>query len=222
MVELRIHAELAARDDFELVRTALRHDVRPLPDCHVTDSQGTSRSGLRLEMCKDVFFEHAGSVTAVAAALQPSLRPQDVTLVAMSKLQERLNAALIHGKKTRQDLIDAKITSRQAVNKWFDSDAKNLKMEHLFRVADFCKVDPRWLATGKDAKPVPAGKASGTCTHTDIPEHRIRLIRMYSDLPQEDRAAARRFIELMAWQHHPHKDEYVKRVSKKPDMVHEE
>lgn len=140
----------------------------------------------------------------------------------MSTLQERLEAALRHGKKTRQDLINEKITSRQAVNKWFDDPkSKNLKMEHLFAVADFCKVDARWLATGRDAKPVPPGKADAPSQFSDIPQRRIDLIRMYGRLPDEVRFPIRQLIETLHGLQHPRREEYVKRAKRPPAMVHE-
>lgn len=137
----------------------------------------------------------------------------------MSTLPQRLEDALRHGKKSRQDLVRATKATRQAVNKWFDTDAKNLKMEHLFLVADECGVDPRWLATGKGAM-VPGGKPPNPLA--DIPQRRIDLIRMYGRLPDEVRQPIRALIETLAWMHHPSKTEYVKRQKSKPLMLHDE
>jgi transcriptional regulator with XRE-family HTH domain len=35
-----------------------------------------------------------------------------------------------------------------AVGWWLRGDAKNLKLDYLFKIADKLEVDPRWLATG--------------------------------------------------------------------------
>jgi transcriptional regulator with XRE-family HTH domain len=63
-------------------------------------------------------------------------------------LPERLEAALKAARKTRPELIGVTRLSRQAINKWFEGESSNLKMNHLFTVADFLGVHARWLATG--------------------------------------------------------------------------
>jgi transcriptional regulator with XRE-family HTH domain len=141
--------------------------------------------------------------------LQPGLPTSPVTLVAVSTLTHRLEAALKHGGKTRSDLMRVCKASRQAVNKWFETNAKNLKMEHLFAVADECKVEARWLATGEGSMAL--GGKSQASLPSDIPQRRIDLIRMYGRLPDEVRLPIRQLIETLSWQQHPGKAEYVKR-----------
>lgn len=136
----------------------------------------------------------------------------------MKTLPERLDAALKHAKKDRPALIKATGASRQAVNKWFEGTSSNLKMTHLFAVADVLGIEARWLATGEGE--MKAGKSSG-CTHGDIPQRRIDLIRMYSHLPDEVRRPIRALIETLAWMHHPRKDEYLKRTKSAALMVHD-
>jgi transcriptional regulator with XRE-family HTH domain len=136
----------------------------------------------------------------------------------MKTLPARLEAALKHAKKDRQALVEATGASRQAVNKWFEGTSSNLKMAHLFAVADTLTVEPRWLATGEGEMKL--GKSTG-CSHLDIPPHRIALIRPYSTLPEEERRVARTLIETLSWSHHPRKDEYVTRISKSPLSVHD-
>lgn len=138
----------------------------------------------------------------------------------MSTLKARLEAAMKHAGKKQADLVRATKASSAAVTKWFGDSAKNLKMEHLFAVADECGVDPRWLATGK-GQMVRSGKAD-PCTHQDLPQRRIDLIRMYGRLPDEVRQPIRSLIETLAWMHHPSKAEYVKRTARKTEMVHDE
>jgi transcriptional regulator with XRE-family HTH domain len=123
-----------------------------------------------------------------------------------------------YAKKTKADLARACGISRTAVSKWFDS-GKNLKMEHLFAVADECMVDARWLAIGEGT--MKASK-SGICTHADIPKRRIDLIRSYGRLPEEVRQPIRGLIETLAFMNHEHRDEYVKKVTNyKPSMIHD-
>jgi transcriptional regulator with XRE-family HTH domain len=138
----------------------------------------------------------------------------------MSTLQERLTKAMETAKKNRADLAAACDISRAAVSKWFDANAKNLKMEHLFAVADACGVDARWLATGSGV--MRPGKGSA-CTHADIPQRRIDLIRMYGKLPDEIRHPIRQLIEGLSYLHHPDKGEYARRVESynKTHFVHE-
>lgn len=159
-------------------------------------------------------------LTTVRHELQLRLGAELLTLVDMSTLQARLEQAMKHAKVKQAALAEACDISSAAVAKWFSGNAKNLKMEHLFSVADLCQVDPRWLGTGK-GEMVRSGKLE-PCTHQDIPQRRIDLIRMYGRLPDEVRLPIRQLIETLAWQHHPRKEEYVKRQKAKPLMVHEE
>lgn len=151
--------------------------------------------------------------------LQLRLVEESLTLVDMSTLQQRLEKAMEHAKKKQADLVKATGASSAGVAKWFGGSAKNLKMDHLFAVADLCQVDARWLATGAGSMTRTKGDA---CTHQDIPQRRIDLIRMYGRLPDEVRQPIRSLIETLAWMHHPGKAEYVKRQARKPEMVHDE
>lgn len=142
----------------------------------------------------------------------------------MSTLQDRLQAAMDHAKLKRTDLAAACGISRPAVTKWFEGKAQNLKMEHLFAVADVCRVNARWLATGEGSMPLDK-KAN---PHADIPQRRIDLIRMYGRLPDETRHAIRHMIETLAWVTHPSKGEYEKNQQavmstreRKTPMVHD-
>lgn len=130
-------------------------------------------------------------------------------------LKDRLEIVLKASRRDQKDVIRELVSltglTRQGVSRWFDGSS-DLKMVTLFQVADFLGVDPRWLATGKgEMKP---NKSNAGCDHSDIPQRRIDLIRMYGRLSDEDRMAARRFIETMAWFEHPRKDEYLTKVGK--------
>lgn len=158
-------------------------------------------------------------LTTVCHVEQLRLVGEPLTLVTMSTLQQRLEQAMKHAKVKQTDLAKACKISTAAVAKWFGGSAKNLKMEHLFAVADLCQVEPRWLGTGEGTMLRTKGDA---CTHQDIPQRRIDLIRMYGRLPDEVRQPIRSLIETLAWMHHPSKAEYVKRQARKPEMVHDE
>jgi hypothetical protein len=165
-------------------------------------------------MRDNVFLEHAAErnksylpcatlVTSVYGNLGCMKTPGD--------LADRLELVLKNAGKDRKAVIKELVSltklTRQGVTKWFDGGAE-LKMASLFQVADFLGVDPRWLATG--AGQMKAGQ-SAPCPHTDIPQRRIELIRMYGRLTEDDRAAARRFIETMAYFEHPRRAEYEAR-----------
>lgn len=161
-------------------------------------------------------------LTTVRRELQLRLAAESLTLVTMSTLQDRLEKAMDHAKKKQADLARACGISTAAVAKWFGGNAKNLKMEHLFSVADECQVSARWLGTGKGPmsagdKPDPNQGASA-----GIPKRRIELIQMYGRLPDEVRLSIRQLIETLAWMQHPRKDEYLKRQRRAHAMVHEE
>jgi transcriptional regulator with XRE-family HTH domain len=160
-------------------------------------------------------------LTTASSELQLRLVAEPLTLVDMSTLQSRLEQAMKHAKVKQAELASACGISSAAVAKWFGGSAKNLKMEHLFAVADLCLVDARWLATGKGAM-LRGGKLETSTPAHDIPQRRLDLIRMYGRLPDEVRQPIRALIETLAWMHHPGKAEYVKRQARKPDMVHEE
>lgn len=161
-------------------------------------------------------------LTTASSRLQPQLVAGSLTLVGMSTLQQRLEKAMDHAKVRQADLAKACEISTAAVAKWFGGTAKNLKMEHLFAVADLCRIEARWLATGSGPM-VKGGKAEPPAASlSDIPQRRIDLIRMYGRLPFEVRQPIRALIETLSWMNHPSKDEYVKRTRRVPMSVHDE
>lgn len=132
-------------------------------------------------------------LTTVPETMQPQFPAWLLTLVPMTTMQERLNAAMDYGNKTKADLARACKISRTAVSKWFTT-GKNLQMEHLFAVADVCRVDARWLAIGQgEMKP----SKGASCTHEDIPVHRFEMLRAYGRLEQEIRTPIKMLIETL-------------------------
>ena len=52
----------------------------------------------------------------------------------------------------QEDLANAAGVTTAAVSYWETGNTKNLRLEHLFSIADKLKVQPRWLALGQGAK----------------------------------------------------------------------
>lgn len=62
-------------------------------------------------------------------------------------LAQRITRARKDVGLSREDLAAAAGVSVAAVQAWESGATKNLKLEHLFAVADALNVNPRWLAT---------------------------------------------------------------------------
>ena len=116
-----------------------------------------------------------------------------------SDLRSRLLEAMSLVGASASDLADTCKISRAAVSKWLKGGAANLKNEHLFRVADYCQVDARWLGTGKgSARP-------STSTQPDprlalingMPEMAIRLGRKWQSLDEPARGQVLMLVETL-------------------------
>lgn len=64
-------------------------------------------------------------------------------------LGQRIKATRLELGLRQQDLADAAGVSTAAISQVESGDTKNLKLPHLFAIADAMKVNPRWLAIGK-------------------------------------------------------------------------
>ena len=64
-------------------------------------------------------------------------------------LGQRMKATRLELGLRQQDLADAAGVSTAAISQVENGDTKNLKLPHLFAIADAMKVNPRWLAIGK-------------------------------------------------------------------------
>lgn len=64
-------------------------------------------------------------------------------------LGQRIKATRLELGLKQQDLADAAGVSTAAISQVESGDTKNLKLPHLFAIADAMKVNPRWLAIGK-------------------------------------------------------------------------
>lgn len=67
----------------------------------------------------------------------------------METLAERITARRKELGLYQADLADAAGVSTAAVSQWERGETKNLKLEHLFAIADTLKVHARWLALGQ-------------------------------------------------------------------------
>jgi transcriptional regulator with XRE-family HTH domain len=67
-------------------------------------------------------------------------------------LAERIAARRRELGLRQEDLANAAGVSTAAVSQWEKGHTKNLRLEHLFVIADKLKVQPRWLALGQGAK----------------------------------------------------------------------
>lgn len=110
-------------------------------------------------------------------------------------------------KKLNQDAVaEAAGVTRGTVSQWENGIIESMKAAQCFAVCDLLDLDPRELATGKTT--------AAQSQATDIPQHRIDLIRTYGRLPPEIRTQIRGLIETLGWFHHPDSQKYVKTVTK--------
>ena len=78
----------------------------------------------------------------------PFLAKHDVKKRAET-LAQRITARREEVGLSQKNLGDMAGVSKAAVSQWERGGTKNLKMEHLFAIADALKVNARWLATGQ-------------------------------------------------------------------------
>lgn len=117
-------------------------------------------------------------------------------------LRDRLQYAMELVGATPADLAKACHISRAAVSKWMRGGAGNLKNEHLFAVAEYCSVDPKWLGTGKGAARSPR-PLSGMPTDprfallNGLPELALRVARKWQGLDEPARGQVLMLIETL-------------------------
>ena len=75
-------------------------------------------------------------------------------------LADRITVRRVELGLTQADLARIAGVSEAAVSQWESGQTKNLKNAHLFVVADFLNVSPRWLATGQGDKQAAASKTA--------------------------------------------------------------
>lgn len=67
-------------------------------------------------------------------------------------LAERLTARRQELGLRQADLAEVAGVSEAAVSQWENGKTKNLRLDHLFRIADALKVHARWLGVGQGPK----------------------------------------------------------------------
>jgi transcriptional regulator with XRE-family HTH domain len=118
----------------------------------------------------------------------------------MDGLPARLQAAIEHSGATQAELARVCGISTAAVSKWFSGRTRDLRLDHLFAVADRCQVDGRWLATGR-GKMLPTGVsmiAEPSAKYSVISRERIDVLRLYERLPDDARVVVKRLLHLLA------------------------
>ena len=70
----------------------------------------------------------------------------------MNTLGERIAARRKELGLTQGDLARAVGISQAAVSQWENGETKNLRVDHLFAIADVLQVHPRWLGVGYGPK----------------------------------------------------------------------
>jgi transcriptional regulator with XRE-family HTH domain len=111
----------------------------------------------------------------------------------MSTLSERIRQSLERAKVSQARAAKELHISPAAVSKLLSGDSANMKAENVFRLAELCRVDPKWLATGHGhAQPKITDELAG------ISEARLDLLRQYGRLPKDIQFQIRGLISTLA------------------------
>lgn len=97
---------------------------------------------------------------------------------------ERLKEARTRAQVTQQDIADACGITTAAISKWENGKTEDVFADHIFCVADFLRVDPRWLATGRGPTPRP---------RTALDE----IVAGLEHLPAEQQEAVRALVQSL-------------------------
>jgi hypothetical protein len=117
----------------------------------------------------------------------------------MTPLQRRLKKAA-GAEPDYKGIAKACGISVTSVKKWFGEGSQttnNIQMDHLFRVADYLKINARWLAVEEGPM---RGDAPRPTSAEEFPLRRIDLLRMYGRLPKPMRYHIRQLITDIAGQ----------------------
>lgn len=121
------------------------------------------------------------------------MKPDDTTL------EQRIAKAMELSGASPARLAKVCGISAAAVTKWTRGRTSNLKNEHLFKVADACQVDPRWLGTGA-GRPRPVG-AVRDMPRPDLanglPEIALRVARKWNALDDPGKTQILMLIETL-------------------------
>lgn len=88
----------------------------------------------------------------------------------MSTFQDRLRQAMAGPPKVSQAaLARACGISAPSVNDWLSGKTKNIEGQNLLKAAEFLKVDPKWLATGRPSRTTYEGTKVHGVAETAMP-----------------------------------------------------
>ena len=114
-------------------------------------------------------------------------------------LDQRIAEAMALSGATPSRLAKVCGISAAAVSKWVKGRTADLRNEHLFKVADECQVDARWLGTGDGVARPPkhAPAPSRTESANGLPEMALRVARKWSALDDPAKTQILMFIETL-------------------------
>lgn len=168
---------LASKSRENAISDPIRQHIRPLIDGLVGDANcvcggrhapAEQFDGFGLE---HVSLNHSSAVRATIVQAAPR------TLSTMVEYKDRLQWAMSQAGVTVSALASHLDISYQAVKKVVDGKSKEFTSKSNAAAADFLKVDPYWLATGKgEARPKPI--SSGNLTPMEA-----QMLTMYRVLP---------------------------------------
>jgi transcriptional regulator with XRE-family HTH domain len=131
---------------------------------------------------------------AKATSEQPSL----------PSLAERLKWAMSRADMNGAELAKACGVSAASVSGWVRGIADNIRLPYFFAAARALGVDPEWLATGKgastgaDDRNLAIGKTrQRRANGAAAPPQHLEFVRIYTQLPEEQRAEIRRLLEMI-------------------------
>lgn len=109
-------------------------------------------------------------------------------------LDQRIGEAMRLSGAGPQRLAKACGVSAAAVSKWIRGQVSDLKNEHLFRLADECMVDARWLGTGHG---VPRPVTHTPTRETGPTEMAMRVARKWAALDEPAKTQILMLIETL-------------------------
>ena len=110
----------------------------------------------------------------------------------MSILEDRIRSARLERGMSPSGLAKAVGVTSAAVSRWEKGQVKNLRMEHLFSIANLLQVDPEWLATGRGNKHKPVITHGGvqedsTPYYSNLNNDEQLWVNIYRSIPAQSR-----------------------------------
>lgn len=165
---------------YDEIRFALAELGRPLRNAGATQADCAAEFGTTAEHVDCLFFrnEHF-ELTCIAHStnyMSSSLNAQEVSLLNMKPLADRLRAALEDSGFNQSELARRVGVSRGAVSLWLNGSTTSLTGDNLLKVASVLGVSANWLASGR-GKMKPA--SAQEIPLTDNPDYpAIRRVRI--------------------------------------------